>query len=222
MHPRSAAIEQAKSLIPSLDACSFDIFDTFLLRRCTAPDGVFELTWQLMTAPGGPTFPKETFVQHRVQAEACARRAAAETRGSVEVGIDEIYAHFPLKLFGFTRDDIARLIETEFAAEVRLCRVNPEIAALVEAMQAAGVSTGFISDSYWPAARIAHLLSACRPGLRYDFLFVSCAYGTGKADALFQHYLAHQQIAPGRALHIGDNEGADIKGAARAKIAEGF
>ena len=55
MHLLSAVIERARGRNASPDACLFDIFGTFVLRRCTAPDGVFKLAWRNMAAADAPT-----------------------------------------------------------------------------------------------------------------------------------------------------------------------
>ena len=218
MLARSPAVDTALALIPSIRSCSFDIFDTFVLRECTAPDGVYERACDLLNARSGRAMHVESFVQHRQLAEAKARRNAAETRASPEVSIEDIYALFPVGLFGFRDNDIPSLIAGEFDAELSLCRVNPEMVTLLEAMRQAGVRTGFISDTYWNAEQITRLLRSCRPELDWDFLFVSSQFSTGKAERLFAHYLADCQVDPSTALHIGDNALADIKGAERAKI----
>src|SRR5882757_1221392 len=79
----------------NVSACSFDVFDTFLLRACTTPDGVFERVFQLSRI--AEIFPNMSvsFVQHRIQAEARARKLAKEQRGSTEVHIADIYKCFP-------------------------------------------------------------------------------------------------------------------------------
>jgi len=162
--------------------------------------------------------PTESFVEHRIGAEARARRDAAETRHSIEIGIEEIYAQFPLRLFGLTRGDIDLLIEAEFEAERALCFANPDMAALLAAMKKAGVRVGFISDTYWREDHIRRLLESCQSDLAYDFLYVSSDRGTGKAQGLFPLYLRESGVAAATALHIGDNEAADIMGSRRAQI----
>src|ERR1700752_205589 len=86
-----------------VSACSFDVFDTFLLRACTTPDGVFERSYELSGI--SRIFPNvsASFVQHRIQAESRARRTAKEKRGGYEVHIEEIYSFFPFRLFGLAR-----------------------------------------------------------------------------------------------------------------------
>lgn len=159
-----------------------------------------------------------SFVQHRIQAESRARRTAKETRGTSEVHIGEIYSYFPFKLFGLSRADLDDLVEAEFAAEVALCRANPEMIRQYLDMKHAGHRVGFISDTYWDTGRLARLLRACHPGLAWDFLYASCDHGSSKSETLFATYLTEQGIDAGASFHVGDNDRADIKGAKRHGI----
>lgn len=199
-------------------AVSFDVFDTFLLRRCTAPDGVYELACHHAPIADRRAGLVESFVQHRQQAEARARRLAGEMRGTTEVGIGEIYEHFPFRLFGLDRDAVEALVAAEFRAELELCLVNPEMARQYDERRGSGARTGFISDTYWSAAQLAGLLRACRPGLAWDFLYVSSQHGTAKGDRLFARYLEAEGLDPAAAIHIGGNDGAGIAGARRHGI----
>jgi len=87
----------------------------------------FERTYELsgisITCPN----VSASFVQNRIQAEARARRTAKDKRGASEVHIDEIYSYFPFRLFGLARRDLNDLAESEFAAELELCRANPDM-----------------------------------------------------------------------------------------------
>lgn len=153
-----------------------------------------------------------------MQAESRARRSARQTRGGYEVHIDEIYSFFPFRLFGLARTDLNDLVESEFAAELELCRANPDMIRQYLDMKRAGHRVGFISDTYWNSERLARLLRACHPGLTWDFLYASCDHGGGKSETLFATYLSEQGIDAGASFHIGDNEKADIKSAKRHGI----
>ncbi|ABD05469.1 conserved hypothetical protein [Rhodopseudomonas palustris HaA2] len=197
---------------------SFDVFDTFIVRGCTTPDGVIERAFQ--SSPAANRFPAAagSYVEHRRQAEARARKAAIRNDGRAEIGIAEIYAVFPFRLFGLSKEALPHLVAAEFAAEHELCRCNPDILARYRELRAAGARTGFISDSYWSAEQLASLLRACCPDLQWDFLYSSSDSGTGKAEKLFGIYLAEHAVDPRRAVHIGDNPIADIDGARRFDI----
>jgi FMN phosphatase YigB (HAD superfamily) len=211
----TAGIERRAQIV---SAWSFDVFDTFLLRACTTPDGVFERTYELsgisITCPNVSV----SFVQHRIQAEARARKTAKDKRDASEVSIDEIYSYFPFRLFGLTRRHLNALVESEFSAELELCRANPDMLRQYLDMKRAGHRVGFISDTYWDSDRLARLLRACRPGLTWDFLYASCDHGSGKSEALFAKYLAAEGIDAAASFHVGDNDKADIKGAKRHGI----
>ena len=135
-----------------------------------------------------------------------------------EVRIDEIYSCFPFSLFGLARRHLNDLVESEFAAELELCRANPDMIRQYLDMKRAGHRVGFISDTYWDSDRLAQLLRACRPGLAWDFLYASCDHGSSKSESLFAKYLSEQGIDAGASFHVGDNDKADIKGAKRHGI----
>jgi FMN phosphatase YigB (HAD superfamily) len=197
---------------------SFDVFDTFLLRRCDAPDGVFERAFRIGPLAAHRPGAVESFVQHRMQAEAKARRARKAIDGSTEVGLADIYAGFPFRLFDFPRARLPELIAAELAAEQDLCIVNPEMRLLFEEVRASGIRAGFVSDTYLSGRELGALLAACAPGLVWDFLYASSDHGTGKRQDLFARCLADQRVEPAAMIHIGDNAEADISGAGRHGI----
>ena len=205
------ALARARKLIDQggLEAFSFDIFDTFLLRRCTTPDGVFELAFALAPIPAHRRMLVESFVQHRQLAEQKARRLKFSETGRAEVTIDEIYRQFPVALFGLDGTGRADLAAAEFRAEGQLCVLNQDMAELYAYARAAGLKTGFVSDTFWPAAQLRSLLLNLAPYLETDFLFASCDNGVGKAHGLFQPVLAAGGLEPRRLCHIGDNPTAD-------------
>jgi FMN phosphatase YigB (HAD superfamily) len=199
-------------------AITFDIFDTFLLRRCVSPQGVFERAAFL--APIATVRPGlvDSYVQHRRLAESKAHRDAKSNAGSPEIPITQIYERFPVRLFGLERSVTPQLIDAEFAAELDLCFVNPDIFALYEEARRFGLRVGFVSDTYWSADRIGKLLRTAAPDLAWDFLYASCDHGTGKAENLFGRLLAEQGLSGSEVLHLGDNPMADIKGAQKSGI----
>jgi FMN phosphatase YigB (HAD superfamily) len=198
---------------------SFDVFDTFLLRACATPNGVFERAFQSSSIPRLFPRAKASYAQHRRQAEARARRAAKRKSGSSEVTIADIYGYFPFRLFGLDRRALPDLVAAEFAAEMDLCRANAEMVRQYSVLRASGARTGFVSDTYWNREQLAALLRSCHPGLTWDFLYASSESGTSKREKLFATYLKEQGVDPSRATHIGDNEHADIEGARRHGIA---
>lgn len=197
---------------------SFDIFDTFIIRACTSPDGVFARAFQL--SPASRLYPDalDAYVQHRKQSEARARKVALKSTGAAEVTIEQIYHLFSYRLFGLQRSDVPQLVQAEFAAELDLCRAHPDMLRKYLDTRALGARTGFISDTYWSVAQLTELLRSCHPGLCWDFLYSSSTSGSSKSEQLFSLYLDAQSLAPSAATHFGDNAKADVDGARRFGI----
>src|SRR5262249_39689895 len=153
-----------------------------LIRACTTPDGVFERAYELSDVSRLRPNVSDSFVQHRIQAEARARKRARERRGSSEVHIAEIYSIFPFKLFGLDSNSHADLVDAEYRAERALCHANPEMLRQYSEMKRAGHRVGFISDTYWNTEQLGELLRHCSPGLQWDFLYASCDHRASKSE----------------------------------------
>lgn len=202
----------------AIRAVSFDVFDTFLLRRCVSPQGVFErAAFHAPIATGRPGVV-DSYVQHRRLAESKAHKDAKDLTGSPEIPIADVYSRFPSRLFGLDLSGLAQLSEAEFQAELDLCFANPQVGALYAEAGRLGLKRGFISDTYWSAEQLSVLLRSCAPGLHWDFLYASCDHGTGKSDKLFARLLADQELDGRDVLHVGDNPVADVKGARKFGI----
>lgn len=209
----SKAIDRA-----SFETVSFDVFDTILLRRCTTPNGVFEMTCRLAGCDIARPGLVDSFTQHRSLAEAKARKAAFEQSGTGEVTIEQIYARFPRRLFGLEHLSCEELAEVEFLAELELCVANPDVLSFYDAARNAGARTGFVSDTYWTAERLGRLLTAAVPQLIWDFLYASCDHGSSKSEALFRKVIKGERLEGRRMLHVGDNPVADIESPKRLGI----
>jgi FMN phosphatase YigB (HAD superfamily) len=220
---QAAAIADARRLMddPRKSVITFDVFDTFLVRRCTAPDGVFERTFSHLSIAEKKPGLIESFVQHRVLAELRARERLVDEAKTGEVTIREIYQRFPRHVLGLEYVSIDDLVAAEFQAELDLCLVNPEIAELLREAQDRyqPLRTGFVSDTYWSAAHLRELLKKCAPGLRADFIYTSSDHRTCKAATLFERVLQGECYSGTDAIHIGDNPLADILGARAFDIA---
>jgi FMN phosphatase YigB (HAD superfamily) len=215
--PQERALSRLRQLMlaPEKTTVTFDVFDTFLLRRCTAPDGVFERAFHHL--PIAQTRPGlvESFVQHRILAELRAREKLVRQASTGEVTIEEIYRCFPRNVLDLAEVTVDELAAAELRAEIDLCLVNPEILQLLwEAKtRPLPLRVGFVSDTYWSATQLKQVLAACVPGLTADFIYTSSDHRTCKTATLFQKVMAGEGFDATRAMHIGDNAVADILGA---------
>lgn len=193
-----------------VEIVSFDVFDTMLLRRCTTPAGVYEMTCRLAGCDAVRPGLVESFTQHRSIAEAKARHAAVAKTGSGEVTIEAIYEFLPRRLFGLDDFTAPQLAELEFQAEIALCVANPDILSFYRSAREAGKRTGFVSDTYWTGERLGRLLRAAVPDLTWDFLYASCDHGSSKSEQLFRKVIRKEKLEGRRMIHLGDNPYADV------------
>ncbi|SDE29896.1 hypothetical protein SAMN02799630_05102 [Paenibacillus sp. UNCCL117] len=197
---------------------SLDIFDTLLLRACAQPSDVFLLTARRSAEAGllNAAISAHEFRSARQAAERSARDLRTREAGHDEVTLEDIYAGLP-DFFGPRR----ALMEIELAAEREVCYLNPHIVSLLEWCRARGVKIALLSDMYLSSRQLYELLAAA--GLdrtAVDTLLVSGEHGINKSTGgLFELLMSlYPGIARASVLHIGDNERADVDGAARASI----
>ncbi|HVI87470.1 MAG TPA: hypothetical protein VM659_04155 [Dongiaceae bacterium] len=215
--PQQAALAEARLLMGSAQksVITFDVFDTFLFRRCTAPIGVFERAFHHLPIAARRPGLKESFVQSRVLAELRARQRSVAAISSSEVTIEEIYRCLPRHALGLGDVTVVELVSAEFLAELDLCLVNPDILQLArEALvRRVPLRVGFISDTYWSAGQLKRLLAHCVPDLVPDFVYTSADHRTSKMATLFDRVTRAESYDGAAAIHVGDNAIADILGA---------
>jgi putative hydrolase of the HAD superfamily len=110
-------------------------------------------------------------------------------------------------------DEPFRAIEAAFARR-SAWYVYPDVVPSVEALSAAGIRLGVISNFVWGGPELIHDLELAR---YFDGLTVSARVGFQKPHrGIFEHALAQLGADPARALHVGDSYKADVQGARRA------
>lgn len=126
--------------------------------------------------------------------------------GSKQAILERLHADYPA-LPGHP----ARSLETFFAEFLAHVRPEPATETLLDALAAASVPFGVITNG---SPRQWRKLDALGLPARTDCLFVSEAFGAKKPDpAIFRAAAAHLRTPPERILFVGDNPTADIQGA---------
>jgi predicted HAD superfamily hydrolase len=203
MHDRR--IGEIAALIDSgrYDLLSLDIFDTVVWRMVPAPSDVFFLVAHRLFAEGAihDSSTPESFVKQRIGAEERARKK----RRSREVTFADIYAEFPRGYLLGVGPERAAELELEIEGEV--VRVNPDLRTLIERARARGMTTAFVSDTYFTTAQIRRLV-----GIEVDHLLLSGEAGLSKYQGLHRLLIERSGVEPSRILHVGDNHRADIEG----------
>lgn len=216
------ALLRARRLIaqPYRSVITFDVFDTFLFRRCVNPDGVFERAFYHLPIAHKRPGLVETFVQTRRTAEVRARNKKIEEKQPSEVTIEEIYQRFPRYSIGLDDVSIEEMVAAELRAEFDLCLANPDMLDLIKEAKSRQepMRVGFVSDTYWSEEQLTRLIHHCAPGLDIDFIHTSADHRQTKASGLLIKVMQAENYSGTEGMHIGDNAIADILGGRTAGI----
>jgi putative hydrolase of the HAD superfamily len=94
--------------------------------------------------------------------------------------------------------------------------VFPDVIPALDAMQAAGLRLGVVSNWGWYAPELLQALELAR---HFEVLSISARVGFQKPHAaIFEHALDLLDISPEQAIHVGDDPEADVLGARRVGI----
>lgn len=190
---------------------SFDVFDTLLWRRVPRPTDTFVILGKQLLDAGllRSWVDPLAFRRLRIAAEKRARSNRKKTGGGVEVNLDEIWSCLPKSVVLPEHRD--RAAELEYRVERDLTQPDLDVAEFAAFAKERGCHLIIVSNTYFPNDRMARFLA--RPGLEMlhkATMFASCSFGVGKGDGLWKVVLQDLGVAPGRVLHVGDNEPADV------------
>lgn len=94
--------------------------------------------------------------------------------------------------------------------------VFPDVIPALDALQAAGLRLGVVSNWGWYAPELLQTLELAR---HFEVMSISARVGYQKPHAaIFEHALDLLDVEPGDAIHVGDDREADVVGARRAGI----
>lgn len=170
------------------DVVCFDVFDTLLIRDVMKPVDVFRLSYG------------ELGRYIRIVSEMIARK----TSETGEVTLEDIDRKC---LFS---------CQNELSIEQEVCRANPQIKKVYNALSKQGTKMYAISDMYLTGDTISEMLR----NAGYDLpVIVSCEHGCDKVSGrLFQDFLTQYSLTPSQVIHIGDSKSSDSEGAGKAQI----
>ena len=191
-----------------VDAVSFDIFDTLIVRPFAKPEDLL----RLLNAYFYKVFNINSyynFKEIRVNAERRAR--STKSVGSFcneEVTLDEIYEQIAID-YGFDKEKLEIIKEKETELEIKLCYKRKYGYQLFRLAQYMGKKIYLTSDMYLPREVIERILE--KNGYSgYTALYLSSEIGlTKQSTNLFRYLLKKEKLNAGRVLHIGDNWESD-------------
>ena len=194
---------------------SFDVFDTCLTRKFSAPSDLFlELGRQLLCRLPVLTerFDAEALWAARMEAEHSARRSSLLE----EVTLQEIWLEFARRV-GVAK--LAGLAPLEMELEDESLHAIPCTLQQIETLRTADHRVLFISDTYLPRSFVEGQLQKHGFTRRDDGIYISSESGKTKATGnLFRKVLADEKLDPRELRHCGDNAASDIEAPRRLGI----
>lgn len=188
----------------SYDAVSFDLFDTLIMRQVLFSLDVFEMVDDRMRQHG---IIIKDFPAKRMASEKELSRKRAPR-------LFEIYSHMKQK-YGVPGIEPEQMAVLEWEIDCGLVLPRKEVCRLLSDLERQGKRIYIVSDTYYDKKQIVHILKKC--GITcYTDVFVSCEYGKGKRQGLFQKY--KEMTDAGSYFHIGDDVVADVESAEKNGI----
>ena len=196
-YTKADILEQAKDV----QAVSFDLFDTLVVRDVLSARDVVELVNVRLIEKG---ICIEDFLNKRIAVEKQLSQGHAPR-------LYMIYEEI-LNLEDDLKVDALELSDLEYELELGLLQPRKEMIKLLTDIKNIGKQVYITSESYYTKSQINHILE--RMGINdIDDIVVSCEYDTGKTGDLFDCLTTLAGTKD--ILHIGDDIVADIESARR-------
>lgn len=196
--------EQLYQQTAMYEAVSFDLFDTLIMRRILSPSDVFDLVDARLRQDG---IVIEDFAARRMSCEKELSKDRAPRLTEIYSYMTETYHISKIR-----SDDMAVL---EWEIDCSLVIPRREVCELLLRLAEQGKKIYIVSDSYYSREQITELMKKC--GItRYSDVFVSCEFGTGKGQLLFEK--VKEAVGNMPLVHIGDDAAVDIESAEKNGI----
>jgi FMN phosphatase YigB (HAD superfamily) len=187
---------------------SFDIFDTLLAQKYPTGHTVTEHLWNELGGRFGSGVP------FRVRE---AAKCAADERLQWSTTLEDVYRELLFIVDGRDANSEA-LLRSEIANEISTLYPIPENVERLRTARENGYDVVFVSDMHMREGHLREILEHFGLWQEGDRLFVSCDYGTTKAEGLFERLIEENQFSPGRVIHVGNSYESDIQPAENAGL----
>lgn len=194
--------EELYQKIARADVVSFDLFDTLVMREVLSSMDIAELTDALLREMG---FDIYDFTALRLGTE---KRLSKNTAPTLEKLYSDIKKSIP-EVF-LSPSELAGL---EWETDYKTIVPRRSVCEIFDYCICQGKQVYIVTDTYYCLERIEAILEKCNIS-GYAGIYVSCEYGTGKRQRLFDRL--REKEGDRKYLHIGDDEAADIEMASKA------
>lgn len=192
---------------------SFDIFDTLLARCIEPPEAVVDRVAAFVAAEldVDPARARAEREQVTLALRADALAAGNDHECHYDAIIERWLAVLQPTLAVPRRAELAAAIERlESELESLALRAKPEALEFVRWARGKGMRIIAVSDMYLGHRHVRRFLDECGYAGLIDRIYMSSEHGLGKySGRLFEHVLAHEDVAPENLLHVGDNFHSD-------------
>ncbi len=195
-HAEGVTKQELLERIDANDVISFDLFDTLLMRQVLFPEDVFDLVDFRLREQG---IVIEQFSKKRLSIE---KELAGQSPA-----LADIYA-FMRDNYGVLEPPPEKLAELEMETDYELIVPRKEVCDIFREAVRRKKRVYIVSDTYYTKNVLARFLDKCQI-IGYEDIIASCAYHTGKTQALFQ--VLKNAAGTAGCLHIGDDKTADIQ-----------
>lgn len=193
--------EQLLKQIDEHEAISFDVFDTLVMRKVLEPVDVFDIVEYKLSEKN---IKSDDFKKKRRTSE-------------IEIPNANIYAIYDrlALVYSWTEQEKVIALQEEIESEKAVLVCRKKVVEALKYAVAKGKKVTLISDMYLPEKELREILTSL--GIEgYEGLYVSCDYGKGKGNGLFEIY--KKNVPTENYLHIGDNHEADFVAAQQSGI----
>ena len=129
----------------------------------------------------------------------------------------DIYSiyHILGKILDLDEKNCKLILQEEILCETEYLTLRTAMADVFQYAVSKGKTVSIITDMYLTSDILIDILNGL--GIEgYEKLYISCEYGKGKQNGLFEEYL--KNIGEKKCLHIGDNKQSDILAAKKCGI----
>lgn len=194
--------EELYQKIDRAEVVSFDLFDTLIMREVLSSTDIIELTGAALQEKGVDI---PDFTAMRLGTEKRLSKHSAPT-------LEELYADMEnsMTTIPFSASELAGL---EWETDYQTIVPRKAVCEVFDYCICHGKRVYIVTDTYYCLKRIEEILKKCNIS-GYTGLLVSCEYGAGKRQGLFDRL--KETEGDRKYLHIGDDEAADIEMASKA------
>lgn len=211
----SELIKTASTELDSVDAVSFDVFDTLLIRRVHEPDLIKKAVARYINQRAvdlGIWSHLETVEKTRDEVEKCHRQENGAKHPDFEANYDKFMPEVLKNIFGkkYNKALFNDVADYEMRMEDSMLVAREEVVSFIKQLHKQGKRLFLISDMYLPSSYLTRLVESKGLAQYFEAIISSADSIKAKASgAAFPLIKKKYKLDETRWVHIGDNPHSD-------------